>query len=208
MHQPAPPLHDVGFVLVPAFAHSLWWFSEAVTISLFSLFGLFLCSPFLSAPRFHAVTVLVRVLVVIAICQLLRVCCFTATQLPAPARHCQPGTTARLPWPVAWVDWLVVDVMRQSSHGCGDLIFSSHLTFGLTFALSIRRYASRAAPKIAAFTLVGLQTIGIIASRKHYTVDVVVALFVVPLVWDAMLRRIADAPPPRSGPAILSLLPR
>lgn len=68
-----------------------------------------------------------------AVCQSLRILSFSSTQLPGPALHChgdQPTATIE---PVsAWWQYLIVDVGRQAAHSCGDLIFSSHMTFILT----------------------------------------------------------------------------
>jgi hypothetical protein len=68
-----------------------------------------------------------------AVCQSLRILSFSSTQLPGPAPHCHAGTlTATRPPVTAWWQHLVVDVKRQVANSCGDLIFSSHMTFILT----------------------------------------------------------------------------
>ena len=70
------------------------------------------------------------------------------------------------------------------------------MTFGWTFTLAIWHYSSKGRVDAAFRAIVALclvaQCSGIIGARKHYTVDVVVALYVVPLVWEALLRRMAD----------------
>lgn len=132
-------------------------------------------------------------MVAISFCQMLRVVSFTATQLPSPSRHCQPGVAEPLDWPQRPLDWLVVNVPRQASHGCGDLVFSSHVTFGLVFALTIWHYSTQLASRFLMVLLVIAQIVGILGARKHYTVDIVVALYVVPLVWGLLLRHMPDA---------------
>jgi hypothetical protein len=203
MHNPSIRLHDLGFELVKEWSQGMWWFSELVTIIQFSCFALFLGWPLAAAsPRAHpSIVILRRAMVTVAVCQLLRVLSFTVTQLPAPSHHCQPGVAEPV-WPATWMDWLIVDVKRQASHGCGDLIFSSHVTFGWTFTLAIWHFSSRgrvdaAFRAIMASSLVA-QCLGIIGARKHYTVDVVVALYVVPLVWEVLLRRMTDPQPGRA----------
>lgn len=43
----------------------------------------------------------VQVLVILVTCQVLRICTFLSTQLPAPAPHCRaPEPTSNVPWPV------------------------------------------------------------------------------------------------------------
>ena len=204
MHQPAPALSDLGFKMVKEWSQGMWWFSELVTVTQFLSFALFLAWPLAAAsPRAQpSIVALRRAMVTVAICQLLRALSFSVTQLPAPGRQCQPGVAEPVPWPVTWLDWLKVDVKRQASQGCGDLIFSSHVTFGLTFTLAIWHYASRGRVDAAFRAIMSVclvaQCLGIIGARKHYTVDVVVALYVVPLVWEALLRRMADPPPGRA----------
>jgi hypothetical protein len=177
----------------------MWWFSEAITIMLFMSFGAFLVVS-IGAKRKHmhcSITILRRTLATVSSCQLLRILSFTVTQLPAPSHHCQPGNATALERPHSLWGFLKVDVKRQASQGCGDLVFSSHVTFGLVFALSMWHYSreSRVSDHrlhLAMAVLVALQCYGILASRKHYTLDIVVALYAVPLVWDALLRRLPD----------------
>lgn len=67
----------------------------------------------------------------------------------------------------------------QVNRSCGDLIFSSHVTFALAFALTFRRYGPAgpwgAVAKAAAFAAVAEFSLLVVASRKHYSVDVVAA---------------------------------
>jgi hypothetical protein len=48
--------------------------------------------------------------------------------------------TSTLPPARSVADVLLVDVARQVNRGCGDLIFSSHVTFTLTMVLTYQRY--------------------------------------------------------------------
>eukprot|EP00201_Polytomella_parva_P015819 CAMPEP_0175062732 /NCGR_PEP_ID=MMETSP0052_2-20121109/14338_1 /TAXON_ID=51329 ORGANISM="Polytomella parva, Strain SAG 63-3" /NCGR_SAMPLE_ID=MMETSP0052_2 /ASSEMBLY_ACC=CAM_ASM_000194 /LENGTH=123 /DNA_ID=CAMNT_0016328799 /DNA_START=631 /DNA_END=1002 /DNA_ORIENTATION=+ len=75
------------------------------------------------------------------------------------------------------------------SKSCGDLIFSSHTTFMLTGVLAYNEYGSNAITKGLAWLGGVVLSVLIIASRKHYTVDVVVAWYTVPLVFFMMFRR-------------------
>ncbi|MES1922096.1 hypothetical protein MHBO_003612 [Bonamia ostreae] len=71
--------------------------------------------------------------------------------------------------------------------GCGDLIFSSHTLIVLNIALTVRHYSESKAVKIFVWALVIMLVPLIIAGRHHYTVDVVIASYVVPLVWNFIL---------------------
>ena len=183
--------------------------SEAITATAFCTFALWVISPFaLGTTRFHVVSALTRFLVVVSACQLCRVAAFSATQLPSPAPHCAEGAAgATLPLPRSVADVLVVDVAKQVNRGCGDLIFSSHVTFVMAMALTYGRYGSRRVMKAANWGVVALNCVIIVASRKHYTVDVVVALFTVPLVWEAVATRLHD-PPRQTLQQQQQLLPR
>jgi hypothetical protein len=82
-----------------------------------------------------------------------------------------------------WWQHLVVDVKTQATHSCGDLLFSSHLTFCLLGAVSYTHYGRVRVVKALAWAAAAAMALLIIAARKHYTVDVVVAWYVVPLVY-------------------------
>nr|ADI46956.1 MTM1058 [Volvox carteri f. nagariensis] len=192
MHQPQElPLHDVGFDLTPELGPEEHWVSEAIFGVAFATFVLWTFSPFVSQrKRFYTVVMWTRLLMVLVVCQALRIVTFSVTQLPGPSFHCRANEqTSRRPWPAHWTGHLVVDVSRQVSKSCGDLIFSSHTTFILTGILAYNEYGSLLVVKSASWTLGVVLSILIIASRKHYTVDVVIAWYTVPLVFFSMYRR-------------------
>ena len=141
-----------------------------------------------------------RTLLSLCVCQALRMLCFLSTRLPGPGRHCRLGPDSTVvDAPTRLIDWLIVDVARQATKGCGDLVFSSHVIFGATFVLAWRRYTAGTASFCIALLL--LQAYAIIAARKHYSLDVLAALFVAPLVWDAIDRRLVD-PIPKQAPKL------
>ena len=123
-------------------------------------------------------------------CQTLRIISFLSTSLPSPNYHCREGEPTAIREPAQhWWDHVIVDVKRQSTHGCGDLIFSSHTTFALVGTLTYTEYGTIRAVKILIWCCMLTLSCLIIASRKHYTVDIVVAYYTVPLVFYAALRR-------------------
>lgn len=192
MHQPqAHPLGDLGFRFLPELGLKNAWVSESIFWSLFIPFVLWTFSPFVTVrKRFYTAVLYARLLMVLTTCQMLRIISFTVTQLPAPNYHCRLGKdTAVREMPAHWWGHLVVDVGRQSTHGCGDLIFSSHTTFVLVGVLTFTEYGSTLALKVIGWLGVAAMSLCIIASRKHYSVDVVVAWYTVPLVFYAMHRR-------------------
>lgn len=192
MHQPAnQPLGDLGFTILPELGLKNEWVSELIFSSLFISFMLWSFSPFVTAKkRFYTAVLFSRLLMVLVICQTLRIISFSCTQLPAPNYHCRlPELTAIKDMPLHWWGHVVVDLGRQTTHGCGDLIFSSHTTFALVGVLTYTEYGAVLFTKVVAWCMVATLSVLIVASRKHYTVDVVIAWYVVPLVFYAMLRR-------------------
>lgn len=192
MHEPLPldntTLHDLGFEALPFLSNDA--VSEILVYCGFAMFFVWALSPFVTRRKsFHFVVVLKRALVVVVLCQILRIVSFLSTQLPAPAPHCRaPEPTSNAPWPVWW-QVIIVNVARQASKGCGDLIFSSHLTFMFLFAWTYAVMGRYLLIKIFWFLYVIATSLCIIASRKHYTVDCVVAFYVVPLVFFHFCRK-------------------
>jgi hypothetical protein len=175
------------------------WISETIFWSLFIPFILWSFSPFVTVrKRFYTAVIYARILVVLSLCQFLRILSFTVTQLPAPNYHCRAGEdTAILPMPESWWGHIVINLGRQATHGCGDLIFSSHTTFVLVGCLTFTEYGETLLIKIISWIGVAMMSLCIVASRKHYSVDVVVAWYTVPLVFYAMMRRWTTVRPPR-----------
>jgi sphingomyelin synthase-related protein 1 len=167
------------------------WMSESIFWCLFIPFIFWSFSPFVTArKRFYTAVIYARILMVLTTCQMLRIISFTVTQLPAPNYHCRAGEeTAIRDMPSSWWGHIYVDVGRQATHGCGDLIFSSHTTFVLVGVLTFTEYGETLLIKIIAWIGVAAMGLIIVASRKHYSVDVVVAWYTVPLVFYAMHRR-------------------
>ena len=175
------------------------WISETIFWSLFIPFILWSFSPFVTVrKRFYTAVIYARILVVLSLCQFLRILSFTVTQLPAPNYHCREGEdTAVLPMPDSWWGHIKINLGRQATHGCGDLIFSSHTTFVLVGCLTFTEYGETMILKVISWIGVAMMSLCIVASRKHYSVDVVVAWYVVPLVFYAMMRRWTTVRPPR-----------
>lgn len=94
----------------------------------------------------------------------------------------QGSKLARLPRPESVVEVLLINFPRGMIYGCGDLIFSSHMIFTLLFVLTYHKYGTIRFIKQSAWLLAIIESLLIIASRKHYTVDVVVAWYTVNLV--------------------------
>ncbi|KAI9911724.1 hypothetical protein PsorP6_009177 [Peronosclerospora sorghi] len=195
-------LYDLGYKLMPelhGFAASLsdifvfaTIFGPAILLVL--TIPLFKQEP--GRPR-YVVIVLKRCLLQISICLIFRIISFLVTALPSPAAHCElkfndaclaahpndpvqcvvpnpdfkPPTTGEL--------FTRLDALN----GCGDLMFSSHTIYTVSLILTIWKYWPN---KFGLVIMVSMQIVIaflIVASRKHYTLDVFSALYIVPLFW-------------------------
>eukprot|EP01025_Chloroclados_australasicus_P023883 TRINITY_DN24071_c0_g1_i3.p1 TRINITY_DN24071_c0_g1~~TRINITY_DN24071_c0_g1_i3.p1 ORF type:complete len:314 (-),score=10.04 TRINITY_DN24071_c0_g1_i3:545-1486(-) len=192
LHRPqAEPLHDMGFEILPELGKRNEWVSETLFALLMISFVIWTFSPFwLEKKRFFTVILYTRMLFILVVCQCMRIITFLSTQLPGCNYHCLKGQpTDHLDWPEHWWGFFVVDVQRQSTHSCGDLIFSSHTTFILMIVLTYTKYGEFKYVKMFAWALAATLSLLIISSHKHYSVDVLIAWYVVPLVFFAFHRR-------------------
>ncbi|KAL3357918.1 hypothetical protein AABB24_015174 [Solanum stoloniferum] len=182
-HRPGPILQDVGFYLLPELGQDRAYISETVFTTIFLSFIMWTFHPFIfKTKKIYTVLIWCRVLAFLVGCQFLRIITFYSTQLPGPNYHCREGSKlATLPPPDNILQALLI-VPRGMLYGCGDLIFSSHMIFSLVFVRTYQKYGTRRFIKQCAWLAVIAQSFLIIASRKHYTVDVVVAWYTVNLV--------------------------
>ncbi|ONK73410.1 uncharacterized protein A4U43_C04F31210 [Asparagus officinalis] len=124
--------------------------------------------------RFYTVLIWRRMLAFLVASQMLRIVTFYSTQLPGPNYHCREGSElTTLPPPDSVWELLLINFPQGVIYGCGDLIFSSHMIFTLVFVRVYHIWLW--CIKALAWLMAILQSLLIIASRKHYSVDVVVA---------------------------------
>ncbi|GFY93203.1 inositol phosphorylceramide synthase 1 [Actinidia rufa] len=203
-HRPGPVLQDVGFFLLPELGQEKAYISETVFTFVFISFVLWTFHPFiLKSKRIYTVLLWCRVLACLVACQILRIVTFYSTQLPGPNYHCREGSKlATLPRPDNAVEVLLI-VPRGILYGCGDLIFSSHMIFSLVFVRTYQKYGTQRFIKQCAWLIVVIQSLLIIASRKHYTVDIVVAWYTVNLVVSFIDYKLPELPDRTGGPSLL-----
>ncbi|XAR68879.1 hypothetical protein NMG60_11000283 [Bertholletia excelsa] len=205
LHRPGPTLQDVGFFLLPELGQERAYISETVFTTIFLSFVLWTFHPFiLKSKKIYTVLVWCRVLAFLVACQILRIITFYSTQLPGPNYHCREGSPlATLPRPGSVFEVLLINFPRGVLYGCGDLIFSSHMIFSLVFVRMYQKYGTRRFVKQCAWLLVVIQSLLIIASRKHYTVDVVVAWYTVNLLVFFVDQKLPEMPDRTGGAALL-----
>lgn len=136
--------------------------------------------------------------VYMAIGHWLRFLCYCGTTLPGSAVHCTRETTSQFVEEVTPRSKLTDWMFKGAPGGnCGDLIFSGHIflllmlvRLGLPSTLALVPSEWRLAKlcKVAIFgaffTLVCVQTLATLASRNHYTIDIVVAVMASMLIGD------------------------
>ncbi|CAN6829600.1 unnamed protein product [Brassica oleracea] len=196
IHRPGPTLQDLGYILLPELGQDKSYISETVFTCVFLSFVLWTFHPFIiKSKKIYTVLIWCRVLAFLVACQFLRVITFYSTQLPGPNYHCREGSElARLPRPHSVLEVLLLNFPRGVIYGCGDLIFSSHMIFTLVFVLTYQKYGSKRFIKLLGWVIAILQSLLIIASRKHYTVDVVVAWYTVNLVVFFLDKKLPELP--------------
>ncbi|CAL9120783.1 unnamed protein product [Musa acuminata subsp. burmannicoides] len=208
LHQPGPTLQDLGFMILPELGKERGYISESLFTFVFLSFVLWTFYPFVyHSKRFYTVLLWRRVLAFLVACQVLRIITFYSTQLPGPNYHCREGSKlARLPPPESVTEVLLINFPRGVIYGCGDLIFSSHMIFTLVFVLTYHKYGSKRFIKLLAWVIAIIQSLLIVASRKHYTVDIVVAWYTVNLVVFFIDKKLPEMPDRSSGSQPLLLL--
>ncbi|XP_023522059.1 phosphatidylinositol:ceramide inositolphosphotransferase 1 isoform X1 [Cucurbita pepo subsp. pepo] len=212
LHRPGPTLQDTGYFLLQELGEDKAYVSETVFSLIFFSFVLWTFHPFVyQSKRIYTVLIWCRVLAYLVACQFLRIITFYSTHLPGPNYHCREGSKlAKMPPPERLVEVLLMNFSKGVNYGCGDLIFSSHMIFSLVFTRTYHRYGMARFIKISAWLLCVIQSILILASRKHYTVDVVVAWYTVNLVTFFIDRKLAGLHELRERPSGImspSLLP-
>ncbi|XP_008811341.1 phosphatidylinositol:ceramide inositolphosphotransferase isoform X1 [Phoenix dactylifera] len=207
LHRPGPILQDLGFMFLPELGKERGYISESVFTFIFLSFVLWTFHPFVyHSKRFYTVLLWCRVLAFLVASQVLRIITFYSTQLPGPNYHCREGSElARLPPPRNILEVLLINFPRGVIYGCGDLIFSSHMIFTLVFVRTYHKYGSKRFVKLLGWLLAISQSLLIVASRKHYTVDVVVAWYTVNLVVFFVDKKLPEMPDRTGGS--LQLLP-
>lgn len=182
LHVQAPALRDLGFELLfempSQFGHLTEYMLHSVTV--FCVCGALVDYKVPHSwrdvcPRWDFVSAWLRCMSVLNV---LRVASFLVTQLPGPAEHCRPGSLTYNP----------PDTVFERANfekGCGDLLFSGH-TMLLTTSLMILHEVNRNRPfvRLCLWLYLLVFCVLVVAMRKHYTVDVLVALYTAPLVYN------------------------
>jgi len=148
-------------------------------------------SPLLAnAPKPYFANVMMVFLQTYAIGHFLRALTYLSTALPGSAKHCRPWSHELDPPKSVAECFTRVTSMYGS---CGDLNFSGHALLMCLSTLFVNDYARRLWPQLTGLQHTGLvalavalllvQYVTILGARHHYTVDIVLASMVTPLLW-------------------------
>ena len=187
---PTNALQDLGFMLIPEINTSSLPFlpTNGILFGLFAIGFVALSFPFFFPLKFSfsPVQALWRGSFVASICVFLRTISFIFTLLPAPNIHCQRYLTgANLNGESFYPPQSLAEIFSAfgTDSGCGDLIFSSHVMYALVVVCTMFHYYPTNLIRYILAILVITLALLCIAQRSHYTVDVIVACYTVPLVW-------------------------
>ncbi|GMH60373.1 hypothetical protein TrVE_jg5491 [Triparma verrucosa] len=208
------PLFDVAFHYLPVLEGPLWMFSDFIVYSMVAIMGLMLISnvfikwTFAKSPSSYALLRFFKTLVVL---QFFRSVSFLVTFLPGASEQCLYTVTDEMKtesvgdflegladprgnsehWdpPTTFTSILF---RSDSSKGCGDLIFSSHIMFALLSCITISKYFASKFLVILMSTMVAIMVPFTLASRKHYSIDVLTSLYVVPILYEIFWMKFPD----------------
>jgi len=208
------PLKDIAYDVLPVLSGDWWFVSEYLVFTMVAIIMISVGSILVvrwNAPHgrpLYCIPILRRMAINLTCCVMLRCASFLCTTLPGASRQCfytvpEEMTAEELLQgpahdsgnPELWEPPTTIhDIIwrMDSVGGCGDLMFSSHTIFTMLFLCTIWRYFNWPVLK---WTVVVLQCCivpFILAARKHYTVDVLTALYVVPLVYQVLRMKLPD----------------
>jgi hypothetical protein len=138
---------------------------------------------FRSVKRTYFILMFRRFMVVLMFLMVGRIVSFLVTILPAPADHCKAGSEDYDP-PTS-----VAEIFSSYtiSAGCGDLIYSGHTIYMITYAMVYIRHGSWKLMKLLVWIPLFVMAYCLIAERRHYTVDIWLAVFIAPFVFQSSI---------------------
>jgi len=164
-----PALPDVLFETVPHLVE----FFDTPDIVLYVIIGATLLFVLWEDRRW---IITKRTFFIWALCLYLRCICVPLTNLPDASQRCET---------------LQQKSMKLLRGSCGDLIFSGHTVAFILMALTMTQYARSVALKILVWLVVAFGIASIIATHRHYSVDVVLAVIITTLVYEVVTLRMS-----------------
>ena len=179
------PLHDRGFEVLPDLEKWRGWLPDLLLNSLivWTVFWALLI-PSQRRIKWQGIVTLRRFLWCLSVLYIFRMCSFMVTTLPSPAKNCMPKYV-----PVNDVEDMqeYLSLMGKMVSGtvtaCTDNIYSGHTSLIALLLMTCLVYSGRWWVKVIAFVSAAITLASIVATRLHYTVDILIALFVASFVF-------------------------
>ena len=210
---PDKMLVDLGFKALDSFPELSTvpndCLSAIVVIVVLVFFSLLFNNFFFAKTDLRIMQILFRASIVCSIAVCLRIVSFLVTILPAPAEHC---SELEFNAPDSLTSILFhFDV----GNGCSDLIFSSHMLYGLVATCALTHYLIHGNRGysltkyqrffkycliFAVWFTVLLEGFAMIRQNRHYSIDVWTSLYAVPFTWIVVHYFIPSDPVPTCCP--------
>ena len=183
LHKRDEHLKDLLFDIFPH--KNIGIISDILTMFYFSYCVLFIFLPYIIDVKFSSSEIFLVISKTFIISSFLRSISFIFTILPSPAEHCQINSDNYNPPNI-----LQIFIRMDMFKGCGDLIFSGHTNIITIVSLTTLYYLYQILKKsffylYVLFVFIFQLTlfILIIISRNHYTVDIIISIYVTILVF-------------------------
>jgi hypothetical protein len=194
-HVQKPLLFDVGFYYLPS--KDLNFYEEIITnFILISTLCFSLLPFYYRNNKIYTTTIILRNMLTLSISVFLRSITFLSTRISSSSYHCRIDSEVYNP-PNNLHD---IFLRFDTSKGCGDMIFSGHENIMFIQILIIFYYGNKLdLSKKIMYILYFLYSLLLISAsliilicRNHYTVDVVISLYVTPLLFYFLLKKFPD----------------
>ena len=204
-------LTDLGFEAFRDMPNLSFWPNFCLFL-LAALTIVFAISPFFTrkiirSSSIHPLQILWRAIWVTTFTIILRCTSFFITILPSPAKHCSERNFAPRESTGPMFSYF------NTGSGCSDLIFSSHVMYGLIAVVTVHFYTVqdlktyhpplyerllKYAFVVLMWVIVLWEAIAIVRQKTHYSIDVFTALYAVPSTWIVFYHFVPNDPIPPS----------
>lgn len=161
------PLYDIGFIYLPYISHRICDF-------LLSLLGFYFITRWIFIDR----TKIYNFAKMMSWIFIIRLLCFSSTTVPIPIQYCN---ARKIGDPIIWN--VLPYLANYHAYSCYDLMFSGHAAHSTLIWLYTVIYAGNLYEKILITFGSLICNILIVASRIHYTHDVIVGSAVAILMF-------------------------
>ncbi|KAF9982706.1 sphingomyelin synthase [Mortierella antarctica] len=175
-------LQDRGFDILPAMKDITPANVFVMTSVVFTLIGMALICPNWTA----RIIVLRRVLWVVGTLSVYRALTLSVTTMPTPKKNCEPAIEKGF----GAMFLIALQMIPGTRQACTDDIFSGHTVFMVTCAIQWRLYCRNKWITYFSYIYITIGLFFVVATRLHYTVDVVLAIFITYAVWSLYIAMI------------------